>query len=577
MLPDFAIFGYTDLMPSDSLSFYAAPAGNAVHPYVQAVMDSGMIPASILQPLLQGAQGDPEALEKQLMEKGFADEKQLQALKAKAYGWEFVDLGKEFISDELLSLIPKGVAQSQQAVPFAQDEKQVRVAMLKPGNARLRRILQKKFGREVKLYLASPSALQSELAKYDTEFHQRFSSLGNRATKQDDSVIELFNALIQHGLTQRASDIHIEPGAHQAAVRERIDGLLRASVSFSKEIHGRLMQRMKVMANLATDEHSMPQDGKLVHWTPDKRRVDVRVSIVPVTHGEKAVLRLLPEQADDISLDTLGCAGRNRQLIEEQSKMSWGMILITGPTGSGKSTTLYSILKQLAVPSVNVSTIEDPVEYELAGASQIQVNEKTGLTFADGLRALLRQDPNVILVGEIRDRETAGIAVNAAMTGHLVLSTLHTNNAATAIPRLLDMQIEPFLIASVVNLVAAQRLVRKNCQDCIEWTETPTEGLRNSLTPDVYKLLETQGATLRMARGKGCDKCNGTGFHGRTGIYEVLAVDATIRKLILQKETADTIEQEAIKNGMTTLVQDGLNKVIAGITTIEEFLRVIRT
>lgn len=485
----------------------------------------------------------------------------------------------EHASDELLAMVPRPVMKAQKMIPVEQSADVLTVAAAAGLPGPFRRLLEKKFSTGVLALPTTEETIASRLRRFESGMPEaatfRVHPRGSDA--EDDSAVKLVDSLLSHSMQSEASDIHIEPGPHETLVRERIDGLLRKYTTFSKSAHERLTQRIKVLANLATDEHAVPQDGKLIYWTPDRKRVDVRVSIVPTTHGEKICLRLLAAHGDEITLESIGCQGRDRKILEEESKRSWGMLLVTGPTGSGKSTSLYTILKRLNTDTVNLSTIEDPVEYEIPGGNQIQVNEKTGLTFATGLRALVRQDPNIILVGEIRDRDTANIAVNAAMTGHLVLSTLHTNTAATAIPRLVDMGVEQFLIASMVNVVVGQRLIRNICPHCRETREYKTSELTEALAPELLKKLSHGEALLRLATARGCDSCNGTGFKGRTGIFEVMHVDSELRKLILAKATAETIQEQAVKDGMTTMIEDGLEKVRQGVTTLEELLRVIRS
>lgn len=386
------------------------------------------------------------------------------------------------------------------------------------------------------------------------------------------SIINLIDGLIEYAHNARASDIHIEPEEKRVRIRLRIDGVLRDSFILPKEIHSEIITRIKVLSGLRTDEHQAPQDGRFRLSFKKLGNVDIRVSIAPTYYGEDAVLRLLSEKGEKINLDSLGFSKKDREQIDEALKRPYGMILSTGPTGSGKTTTLYSFIKVLSTPDVSIITIEDPIEYSIEGIDQIQVNPRTGLTFADGLRSILRQDPNIIMVGEIRDEETARIAVNAALTGHLLLSTLHTNDAPTTLPRLLDMKIEPFLIASTVNIALGQRLVRKICNDC---------KVKKSITLDEVKSLseilpkEMLADYKEFYKGEGCAKCNETGYLGRIGIYEILQIDDEIRAAVVRKASADEIKNIAIKNGMTTMLEDGLTKAMAGITTIEELLRVI--
>ncbi len=385
------------------------------------------------------------------------------------------------------------------------------------------------------------------------------------------SIINIIDHLLRYASKIHASDIHIDPQDKVIRIRFRIDGVLEDAHPLPKDIHSEVISRIKVLSGLRTDEHNAAQDGRFRSIIADFGSVDVRVSIVPTYHGENAVLRLLSDNAENFTLETLGFTDTDQKKILHAIKKPSGMILVTGPTGSGKTTTLYTIIKMLNSKDISIITIEDPIEYAVQEVEQIQVNARTGLTFANGLRSILRQDPNVIMVGEIRDIETAGIAVNTALTGHLLLSTLHTNDVSTTLPRLLDMKIEPFLVASTVSIGIGQRLVRKICEHCKE---------KQSVTDEEYtRLSETiSDATLLNNRdyfkGRGCSACNGTGYKGRIVIAEVLVADEEIRAAILRKASAQEIKQIAIKNGMTPMLVDGFKKALLGLTTIEEVLRV---
>ncbi|MCI0542713.1 GspE/PulE family protein [bacterium] len=373
----------------------------------------------------------------------------------------------------------------------------------------------------------------------------------NRVEKElalgaDISIIAIVGALVEHAHELRASDIHIDPTPKALRVRLRIDGVLHESFSFPKSIHGEIISRIKVLAGLRSDEHQATQDGRFRHPLPESvESVDIRVSIAPTYHGENAVLRLLSDKAENFTLERLGFNAPDRAKILHAIEKPNGMILATGPTGSGKTTTLYTLVKMLNSPEISIVTIEDPIEYAVANVKQIGVNPRTDLTFAKGLRSILRQDPDIIMVGEIRDRETAQIAINTALTGHLLLSTLHTNDAATTLPRLLDMGIDAYLVASTMNVAIAQRLVRKICEQC-------------------------------NGKGKSCFACGETGFRGRISINEVLVADEEIREAILSRASASELKKIAVKNGMTTMQEDGLQKVKNGVTTMEEILRVVR-
>lgn len=388
------------------------------------------------------------------------------------------------------------------------------------------------------------------------------------------SIINLIDCLVEKAHRSRVSDIHIDPTPNSIRVRFRIDGVLQEAYSLPKSIHNEVISRIKVLSKLRTDEHQATQDGRFRHAFSDTGEfIDLRVSIVPTYHGENVVMRLLSDKAEAFSLESLGFSESDQKKILLALKKPNGMILATGPTGSGKTTTLYTLIKMLNSPEVSIITIEDPIEYAVSDIEQIQVNSKSGLTFANGLRSILRQDPNIIMVGEIRDAETAGIAVNTALTGHLLLSTLHTNDAATTLPRLLDMGIEEYLVASTVSIAIGQRLVRKICPHCKEKTEISKALKENLMETPLGKLL---GTNKSFFKGIGCDECNGSGYSGRICINEVLVADDVIRDAILKKASSNEIKNLAISRGMTTMLEDGFNKVLAGETTFEEILRVIR-
>ncbi|PIR88086.1 MAG: type II secretion system protein GspE [Candidatus Harrisonbacteria bacterium CG10_big_fil_rev_8_21_14_0_10_45_28] len=385
------------------------------------------------------------------------------------------------------------------------------------------------------------------------------------------SVIKIVDSLINQAFASRASDIHLDPEETALQVRFRVDGVLHNVFSFPKEIHSEVLTRIKVLAGLRTDEHNAAQDGRMRVSVAGEDFVDVRVSIAPTYYGENCVMRLLINRADDFTLRDLGWSEHNLEIISRAIKKPYGLLLATGPTGSGKTTTLYMILKELNRPEVSIITIEDPIEYSLKGIDQIQVNEKTGLTFATGLRSILRQDPNIVMVGEIRDGDTANIAVNASMTGHLVLSTLHTNDAPTTLPRLLDLGVEPFLIASTLNIAIGQRLVRMICEDCKvkrTLTDVELETLRQSFSEKMI------GENRIFFKGEGCARCGGTGYKSRIGIHEVIEVDEKLRELIMRRANADEIRKVAIEGGMITMTEDGFIKALQGKTTLEEILRV---
>ena len=387
----------------------------------------------------------------------------------------------------------------------------------------------------------------------------------------DLSIIDLIQDLIESAYESRASDIHIDPQEDRVGVSFRVDGIVKDICSFSKKLHPSIISRLKVLSGLRTDEHQASQDGR-IKFTSIRHnlRFDIRLSIMPTYFGENAVMRLLVEIGEEFTIDNLGFCERDLAIVKEAISDPYGMILSTGPTGSGKTTTLYTMIKVLNSPTVTVITIEDPIEYSMAGITQVQVNHEVGIDFANGLRSILRQDPNIIMVGEIRDTETANIAVNAALTGHLLLSTLHTNNASTTLPRLIDMGVEPFLIASTVDIAIGQRLIRRLCTTCRyqkDFTYMEFAALQRA--------LPVLDAKDKFYYGKGCPQCDGTGYKGRMAIYEVLQVTPKVRDAISARENSDEIERIAISEGMTTMLQDGIAKARAGLTSIEEVLRVM--
>lgn len=384
------------------------------------------------------------------------------------------------------------------------------------------------------------------------------------------SAISFVDAMVEDAAMMRSSDIHLDPEAGRTKVRFRIDGALQDIDAIPTSCHNEVIARIKILCGLRTDEHQAAQDGRFRITIQNGSRVDVRVSIVPTYYGENAVMRLLTDQAEEFTLESLGFTKANQEKIMRAVRQPHGMILATGPTGSGKTTTLYTLVKMMNEPGVSIVTIEDPIEYSITGINQIQVNERTNLTFANGLRSLLRQDPNIIMVGEIRDVETAGIAVNTALTGHLVLSTLHTNDAPTTLPRLLDMKVEPYLIASTVNVAIGQRLVRRICTECKQ-SYTLSAAEEKSLSEIMpTDLLAKHGS---FYKGGGCSSCNNTGYYGRAGIHEVLEITPIVREAILRKISASEIRNIAMQNGMIPMIMDGFAKAAVGITTIEEVLR----
>lgn len=504
---------------------------------------------------------------------------------ADGLGISFVSLSRVLIPDDVLQIIPEIVARKQKIIAFEMGKDGLKLAMADPLNDEIREFIEKKITGPVVPYFATERDISSALALYQKDVAKSLEDIlaDVESSKGDEGpVVRMIDELLLSGNKNKASDIHIEPSGDMTVIRFRIDGVLHEVTSLPKKFHEQIISRIKILSRLKTDEHLSAQDGKL-QFESEGELVDARVSIVPITEGEKAVLRLLSAKSRQYSLEDLGLSPADLEKVKNGFRKPWGMVLATGPTGSGKTTTVYAILKILNNPEINIATIEDPVEYDIEGINQIQVNQKTNLTFAKGLGSILRQDPDIIFVGEIRDEETAGIAVNAAMTGHLVFSTLHTNDAATTLPRLEDMNIEPFLVSSSVNTIVAQRLVRKICQSCIVGVDVKIEDgkIVTGSGPVAInkKMIEKyfgKEKGVRIYEGKGCPVCKHTGYVGRTGIFEVLEVTPAIRELVMTKANSDLITAKAVEEGMTTMFEDGVRKLANGITTIEEVMRAVK-
>lgn len=594
---------------------------------IRLLLTSGKAKKEQLTQLKEQAIAEKKRLQEMVLKANLISEKDLTKLYAKEIDVPYVELNPKEIEHEVLRLLPERIARQYNVVVFGLDEKNKKLlAMEDPDDVQAVGFLQKQLGTDVKIYIAPLSNIQSALDQY------RGNNISNELTKvmsdgeeddeegaeevsaedlaEDSPIAQTVNLIIEYAVKAGASDIHIEPRESYVSVRYRVDGVLREANKLPKKVMGALISRIKILANLKIDEHRAPQDGRFKITTAGQGFA-LRVSTLPIMDGEKVVMRILNESTQALTLEDLGYWGHSKETVERAIVQPYGMVLVTGPTGSGKSTSLFSVLSMLNRPDVNISTVEDPVEYRVVGANQTQVNPVAGMTFVNGLRALLRQDPNVIMVGEIRDGETANLAVQAALTGHLVFSTLHTNNAATCLPRLLDMGVEPFLIASTVRAVIGQRLVRRLCVDCRE-SYAPDEATLKQVaeifhTDDpetmkhVHKLEEVALAAgigkanpskkskettsdlattdakivkLWKAHDGGCDSCNHTGYKGRMGIYEVLENNSDIQKLIVSNSTSENIQQEAIRAGMVTMQTDGFIKALRGQTSIEEILRV---
>lgn len=528
----------------------------------------------------------------------------------------FVEVDPRDIPNDVLNKIPERIAVQYRAVLFKIDEDgTMHLAMDDPDDVQAVDFIQKEIGEKTKIYVATRENILACLENYRGDVHEQLNDVIDIQREEDGSeqqvadsdisedspVAQTINLLLEYAIRSSASDIHIEPRETFVQVRYRIDGVLNEVNRLPRNVLGSLISRIKILSNLKIDERRVPQDGRFKIKVAGKQYA-LRVSTLPIADGEKVVMRILDESNEAISLESLGYWGKSLEVVNSAMTEPNGVILITGPTGSGKSTSLFSILNILNTPDVNISTIEDPVEYKIPGVNQTQTNAKAGMTFASGLRALLRQDPNIIMVGEIRDGETANLGIQAALTGHLVFSTLHTNNAATTLPRLLDMGIEPFLIASTIRAVVGQRLVRRLCMVCrvsepatsVDIDEMKrTFHLGDNGFPIVHQLeqvaksqkiggdtelgsSETGITTLWKTSPKGCDDCNHTGYKGRIGIYEVLGNTVPLQKLIISNGTSTQIQTQAIAEGMITMQTDGLIKALRGQTTIEEVLRVTK-
>lgn len=526
------------------------------------------------------AEAENKTLETVLIQEGLVADEELGQLLADEFKFPFINLKKTKIKLEALQIIPELVAKSKKIIAFDKDKEGLKVALTNPGDLESIEFLERKSGEKISLYYATLIDIENAFKYYKKSLKQEMEnllgkSLDNVQTMDSSkiSAIKIIDLILESAKDNRVSDIHFEPSPSKTIIRFRIDGILHDALLLPKFFHDLLISRIKILAKLRTDLHDSAQDGRFT-FESGREKVDIRVSVVPVEQDEKAVLRMLSENSRRFDLQDLGFRKNDAKIIEENIKKPWGMILVSGPAGSGKTTTLYALLKILNTRKVNIMTIEDPIEYDVDGINQIQVNSKTNLTFSEGLKAIVRQNPDIIMIGEIRDQETASLAVNAAMTGHLVLSTFHANDASTTLPRLQDMGIEPFLITSTLNLVISQRLVRKICPKCVESYELPLSKVSALLGKELaQKLVKGNSGKVYLFRGKGCPLCQETGYLGRTGIFEVLEMRDPIKKLVMEKANASQIKNAGEKQGFISLLEDGLEKVETGITTLDEVLR----
>ncbi|RJQ54515.1 MAG: type II secretion system protein GspE [Actinobacteria bacterium] len=546
------------------------------------LLEAGLITEEQLKAALESTNG--RSLSRVLVDLGFVSEADIASTLAEKMHLQFVDLSQADIDPRAVTMISEDMAQKYNVLPIGFEDDNIVVAMSDPANIFAIDDLRIVTGHDVKPIVATESDLASQLSKL-TQMDKSVEQIVETATEEGEvspagqeseedeeadnaPIVKLVNLIITEGARERAGDIHIEPQEKDVRIRFRIDGVLHEIMRSPKKVQNGIVSRLKILAGMDIAERRVPQDGRF-GVTIDSRSIDFRVATLPTIHGEKVVLRLLEKENVLLTLDELGFLPQTLDRFRSSFSKPYGAILVTGPTGSGKTTTLYGALAILNVPEKNVITVEDPVEYRLPGLNQVQVNVRAGMTFAAGLRSILRHDPDIVMIGEIRDQETALIAVESALTGHLVLSTLHTNGAAAALTRLTEMGVEPFLTSSAVDCVVAQRLARRLCKDCKEEYEPEHEALRKTGFP-----LE-DGKQPKLYRARGCKKCNNTGYRGRVGIYETLLVSETIERLTVERATSDEIHKVAVEEGMITLRQDGFEKVRQGVTCIEEIVRVL--
>jgi type IV pilus assembly protein PilB len=577
-----------------------------INKFKKFILEAGLIAEDKFDKAIKDSEKLKKDLGKILVSNNLISEKELLKIEAYLLGIPFINLLDEIIQPDVLKIIPESIARAHNIVAYRKKDNYLEVAMLDPEDLKTLDSI-KKINPSLKILarLTTSEGIKSALKQYQENIKTEFGDIigedgGNikhikekdglgkevnlKKAAEEVSIIRVVDTLLKHAILQRSSDIHIEPLEKEVIVRYRIDGILNDAISLPINTASGIVARIKVLSNLKLDEHRLPQDGRFKIETEDFK-YSVRVSILPVLNGEKIVMRLLAENTKALTLEDIGFSGKELEKVQNSLSKTNGMILITGPTGSGKTTTLYAMMGIVNTPKVNISTVEDPVEYRMPRINQTQINEKINLTFASGLRSLLRQDPNIIMVGEIRDNETAGLAVNAALTGHLVLSTVHTTEAAGAIPRLIDMDTEPFLLSSTLNIIIAQRLVRRFSGDKEKYklNSTKLEDLKKYCDMDrVVNILKQEkilkssesAKDIEFYRPKSSNDSS-TGYKGRLGIFEILLIDEDIKNLIIKKTSTFEIKQQALKSGMRTMAEDGFIKAAQGLTSIEEVLRVI--
>ena len=570
---------------------------------IKLLVDEGLVTSDVLATAATTATKQNKPLFSLLTDEAIVDDELLTHAIAQVSGVPYVNLTNTMIDQNILGLLPEDIAERFMAVPLAEVQNRLAVAMIDANNVQAVDYLANRIQRPLKVFMASESGVRHVLDQYRTDLSSvdqaaEASQAELKAEEasdvktivQDSPISQALSKILEYAIKSRASDIHVEPLENALKIRCRVDGVLREIMQLPKSIEPALVSRVKILANLKIDEHRVPQDGQFTVRIANKE-VDLRIAISPVVWGEQIVIRLLDKSGNSFDIEEMGYAGRALRVIRHGIKRPNGMVLTSGPTGSGKSTSLYALIKEIKNDSVNIVTLEDPVEYKMEGVNQIQVNADVGLTFANGLRSILRQDPDVVMVGEIRDAETAALAVQAALTGHLVFSTLHTNSAAGVLPRLLDMNIEPFLIASTVNTIIGQRLVRRVSPKRETYQSSPIE-TQNIMATIGHLLPKTQADVAKVSQDlgykdlplagqsaytlvRGIDSPQTPhGYSGRAGIYEVMDVNTEIQNLIISHATSSEIQRLAVSQGMITMRQDGYLKALSGITTIEEVNRV---
>ena len=570
---------------------------------VNLLVSEGLVTESILKEAQSEAATSHKPLLGLLTEKNIVDDELLTHAIAQVSGVPYVDLTKSIIDQSILGLLPEDIAERFMAVPLAEVQNRLAVAMIDANNVQAVDYLASRIERPLKVFMASEAGVRHVLDQYKTDLSSvdeaaeasqaeasQDSDSDVKTIVQDSPISKALSTILEYAVKSRASDVHVEPLEGSLKIRCRVDGVLREIMQLPKSIEPALVSRIKILSNLKIDEHRVPQDGQFTVKVANKE-VDLRIAISPVVWGEQVVIRLLDKSGNTFDIEEMGYAGRALRAIRKGIRRPNGMVLTSGPTGSGKTTSLYALIKEIKDDTVNIVTLEDPVEYKMNGVNQIQVNADVGLTFASGLRSILRQDPDVVMVGEIRDSETANLAVQAALTGHLVFSTLHTNSAAGVLPRLLDMGIEPFLIASTVNTIIGQRLVRRVSEKRDTYQSNPIE-TQNILTTVGHLLPKTAADVARISEDlgykdlplagqtaytlvKGQDTPQSPhGYSGRAGLYEVMDVNENIQNLIVARATSAEIQRKAQEQGMVTMRQDGYLKALQGITTLEEVNRV---